>query len=608
MRFNPLRGSTRLRLRSGVIAAAALVLGSVPAVVAVSQVHAAAGCSVNYAIVNQWNTGFQTNLTITNLGDPITSWTLAWDFTAGQQITQLWSGTATQTGQHVSVTSLSWNSNLGTGGQATPGFTASLTGSNPVPASFTLNGTVCTGGVTTSPTPSPTGKPSPSPSPTANPSPSPTPSPIQTGPHPANPYAGANGYVNPDWAANVKAGAAAVGGTLGATEMKVASTPTAVWLDRIAAVTGGTGVTRTLGGHLDAAVAQAAANPGTPVVITIVVYDLPNRDCAALASNGELLVANNGLAMYKTQYIDQIVATINQPKYANLRIAAIVEPDSLPNLVTNLSMAKCAEANSSGAYVQGIQYALGKLHALSNVWNFVDIAHSGWLGWSSNFGPAVNLIGNAIKGAVGGVNSVDGFISDTANYTPVQEPFMTVTQTVNGQQVRSSTFYQFNDFIDEINYTSSMRTAFVNAGFPSTIGMLIDTSRSGWGGPNRPTAASTSTDVNTFVQQSKIDRRVHRGNWCNQKGGLGARPVANPAPGFDAWVWIKPPGESDGASQAIANSEGKGFDPMCDPTFHGSQQANGGNLTEALPNAPLAGHWFQAAFDLLTQQAFPPIQ
>jgi cellulose 1,4-beta-cellobiosidase len=100
---------------------------------------------------------------------------------------------------------------------------------------------------------------------------------------------------------------------------------------------------------------------------------------------------------------------------------------------------------------------------------------------------------------------------------------------------------------------------------------------------------------------------VHRGNWCNQYGGIGARPTANPAAGFDAYVWIKPPGESDGASQPISNDEGKGFDQMCDPTFHGSSQANGGNLTEAIPNAPLAGHWFPDAFKILVQNAFPAL-
>lgn len=38
--------------------------------------------------------------------------------------------------------------------------------------------------------------------------------------------------------------------------------------------------------------------------IGLVVYDLPDRDCAALSSNGELSIASGGVARYKTEYID----------------------------------------------------------------------------------------------------------------------------------------------------------------------------------------------------------------------------------------------------------------------------------------------------------------
>ncbi|MBO0783490.1 MAG: glycoside hydrolase family 6 protein, partial [Ktedonobacteraceae bacterium] len=457
------------KLRSLVLLTSALILiiGSFFVGIGMQITHAASYCQVTYTVTNQWPGGFGANIVVQNTSSAAwTSWNLTFAFPAsGQAVTQGWNGTFTQSGQNVSVVNMSWNGNVAVNGTVNPGFNGSWTSSNPIPTSFSVNGNVCNGSTTGTPTPTATGTPAgtPTSTPTNTPTPTPTGTPIP-GTHVPNPYAGADGYVNPDWAAEVRAGAAATGGTLGQQEARVAQYPTAVWLDRIAAVTGGSGVTRTLAGHLDAALAQDAANGSSPVVITIVVYDLPNRDCAALASNGELLVAQDGLNKYKTQYIDPIVATLSQAKYSNLRIAAIIEPDSLPNLVTNLSMAKCSEANSSGAYVQGVQYALGKLHAITNVYNYVDIAHSGWLGWSSNFGPAVNLIGNTIKGAVGGVNSVDGFISNTANYTPTSEPFMTATQTVGGQQVRSANFYQFNDYIDEATYATAMRNAFISAG------------------------------------------------------------------------------------------------------------------------------------------------
>jgi cellulose 1,4-beta-cellobiosidase len=140
--------------------------------------------------------------------------------------------------------------------------------------------------------------------------------------------------------------------------------------------------------------------------------------------------------------------------------------------------------------------------------------------------------------------------------------------------------------------------------------MLIDTSRNGWGGPDRPTAASASTSLNTFVNDSRVDRRNHRGAWCNPDGaGLGERPQATPA-GYpdshlDAFVWIKPPGESDGSSVDIPNDEGKATDPSCDPTYHSPKI--GGLLTGAKADAPLAGKWFEAQFIELVESAYPEI-
>lgn len=48
-----------------------------------------------------------------------------------------------------------------------------------------------------------------------------------------------------------------------------------------------------------------AAGGSTPNAGIFVVYDLPDRDCSADASNGEYTVADNGIANYKA-YIDAI--------------------------------------------------------------------------------------------------------------------------------------------------------------------------------------------------------------------------------------------------------------------------------------------------------------
>src|SRR3954471_9460209 len=59
--------------------------------------------------------------------------------------------------------------------------------------------------------------------------------------HVTNPFAGATFYVNPDWTNEVNsASAAQPAGSALAKQMAVVGTyPTAVWLDRIAAISGG---------------------------------------------------------------------------------------------------------------------------------------------------------------------------------------------------------------------------------------------------------------------------------------------------------------------------------------------------------------------------------
>jgi cellulose 1,4-beta-cellobiosidase len=409
----------------------------------------------------------------------------------------------------------------------------------------------------------------------------------------------------------------------------VAGYPTAVWMDKMAAITGGSANGGRLGlaQHITAALAQQTGNQ--PVVVTLVIYDLPQRDCAALASNGEISIAPNpptqpltGIQTYEQNYITPIFNILapyaNNP---NIRFVLVIEPDSLPNLVTNTGLSfaipACIAANGgqtgsasvNGVYVQGIQYALNQFHTLPNVYQYLDIGHSAWLGWPSNLGPAVSFYSQVVRGTSAGFSSIDGFISNTANYTPTREPFMTANESIGGNQVLSANFYQYNPYIDEADYDQALYTAFTNAGFPASIGFLIDTSRNGWGGPNRPTGPSASNDLNTFVNASKIDLRNARGQWCNQSNaGLGTPPTASP-PGFfpqlEAFVWIKPPGESDGTYASSSAYVGGNADENCDP-LHINALANN-TLTGSLANPPSAGLFFPSAFTMLVQNALPAV-
>jgi hypothetical protein len=153
------------------VAAAAVALAASAGLYCASAARAAsAGCSVTYTISSQWPGGFGANVSVTNLGDPVTSWQLSWSFVAGQTITQLWNGSFTQSGTQVIVTNASWNGALATGGSASFGFNGAWTAANPVPSNFSLNGVACNG--TASASPSPTHSPAQSPSPSVSPSPS----------------------------------------------------------------------------------------------------------------------------------------------------------------------------------------------------------------------------------------------------------------------------------------------------------------------------------------------------------------------------------------------------------------------------------------------------
>ncbi|GIF23896.1 hypothetical protein BJ973_004509 [Actinoplanes tereljensis] len=160
-----------MRSRLLVVAAAA-TLGATVAVTATGASAAAAGCQVSYTVSSQWQGGFGAGVAVTNLGDPITGWTLRWSFGAGQTVTQAWNATVTQSGAAVTAVNVGYNGALTTGASTSFGFNGSWTGSNPVPSAFTLNGVACTGSVTPTtgtPTTVPTTAPTPTPSSSAVP-------------------------------------------------------------------------------------------------------------------------------------------------------------------------------------------------------------------------------------------------------------------------------------------------------------------------------------------------------------------------------------------------------------------------------------------------------
>ncbi|KAG6854716.1 Beta-glucosidase cel3A [Blastosporella zonata] len=355
-----------------------------------------------------------------------------------------------------------------------------------------------------------------------------------------NPYTGYQIYLTPYYANEVAAAAALItDATQKAKALKVANIPTFTWFDTVAKVP-------TLGTYLADASAKGKA-AGTKYLVQIVVYDLPDRDCAALASNGEFSIANNGLNNYYN-YIDQLVAQIKL--YPDVRVVAVIEPDSLANLVTNLSVAKCANAQT--AYKAGVTYAMQQLNTVG-VYMYLDAGHAGWLGWSANLGPAATLFNQLYSGA-GSPSFVRGLATNVANYNAL------VAATPDPITSGDSNY-------DEQLYINALAPLLTSGGFPAHF--IVDQGRSG-------------------VQNI----RNAWGDWCNVVGaGFGTQPTLNTGSSLiDSIVWVKPGGECDGTS----NTSSPRYDAHC-------------GLSDAAPNAPEAGTWFQAYFAALVQNANPAL-
>uniref|UniRef100_UPI00403FFB89 cellulase family glycosylhydrolase n=1 Tax=Streptomyces sp. SS7 TaxID=3108485 RepID=UPI00403FFB89 len=102
-------------------------------------------CSVRYRVVGEWPGGFQGEIVLGNPGTAaINGWRLAFAFADGQTVTNMWGGTATQSGGAVTVAPASYTTTVPVGGSVTVGFIGAKGGTNTAPTAFTLDGTACT--------------------------------------------------------------------------------------------------------------------------------------------------------------------------------------------------------------------------------------------------------------------------------------------------------------------------------------------------------------------------------------------------------------------------------------------------------------------------------
>jgi hypothetical protein len=106
-------------------------------------------CTVTYTRTNQWPSGFQDIMTVTNTGSaPLNGWNVRFVLPTGQQITTLWNGVSQQSGSNVTVTNASWNGSVAPGATVTDvGFNGTWdNATNAAPPRISLNNNRCSTG------------------------------------------------------------------------------------------------------------------------------------------------------------------------------------------------------------------------------------------------------------------------------------------------------------------------------------------------------------------------------------------------------------------------------------------------------------------------------
>jgi endoglucanase len=376
---------------------------------------------------------------------------------------------------------------------------------------------------------------------------------------------------------------------------RMINTPQAVWFTQ--------GTPKSVQQEVKNTVQRAAGKKTIPI---LVAYNIPFRDCAQFSAGGATTVQE-----YQA-WIDGFAAGIGSAE-----AVVILEPDGLGIIPwydpygsadgsNTLEWCQPGEADPATAAADRffmLNYAVDTLNAHPNVKLYLDGTHSAWLG----AGDAAHRLVQA------GVERADGFYLNVSNYqfspnlvqygawvssclayaTEVSagDFFGCPNQYWNGGPlpakiaellgewtgVALSPYGVWSDDTDD----PTLNTSGINLRYTNMLGsvqpathFVIDTSRNG-NGPWQPPAG---------VYPDPQD-------WCNPPGrGLGYRPTANTGtPLLDAYLWVKIPGESDGACTRGLGPAGETVDPewgLIDPG---------------------AGQWFpEMALDL-AQNANPPL-
>ncbi|CAI5710392.1 unnamed protein product [Peronospora destructor] len=234
--------------------------------------------------------------------------------------------------------------------------------------------------------------------------------------------------------------------------------------------------------------------------LSIVVYGIPNKDCAAGLSSGGSVKSTSSYQAFLKELTDAV---------GDRKVLYVVEPDALGLLTQDGS------CGATAGYLESLKVAVAALSANSNAELYVDVGY-----WMLANADSASKVAAVMKD-IGGSGRVKGAAINTSNYR----------------------------FTDECaTYCTNFQTAMGS----TDMTCIVDTSRNYNGSPTS--------------------------DWCNVRtAGIGKPPSSKTGvSNLDYFMWIKPPGESDGECVTGGTPAGsiylEGFQLLWDQGYFVSEQ------------------------------------
>jgi len=390
------------------------------------------------------------------------------------------------------------------------------------------------------------------------------------------------------------------------------TTPQAVWFN------GGTAA------QVSSSVRQTVTVAGVlREVPTLVLYNIPGRDCSQYSSGGA-----GSDAAYQT-WIDGVVRGLG-----NATAIVLVEPDGLANLPSDCPSAyPGADITAlTQSRISDIKYAGQQLETHDpNALVYLDAGHSAW----HSAGDMSSRLYQA------GVGAVQGFFLNLSNYqytvnssdygtwlsdclalaTPLNSQGVAVNagafgdcgdECYNGGPATNWAGGAMNPYAQwsSGNPDLTLNTDGVTSRYALELGtvqpithFVVDTSRNG-NGPNNMTAYGNSP----FNQSASVVSSLAAGNWCNNPAaGLGLKPTPHTGVALlDAYLWVKTPGQSDGQCDIAGGARAWDYTAYTPWHWNPTLQTQDDPLWGI--QDPAAGGWFPQMALALVRQANPPVR